>query len=94
MGPPPEDFGDEVIADHIGAGSSESSGLNGEKTAVVARDRASEWLDVFPLRSKTAEDAEAALRDFMGPRLPIQYLYSDGSKELEKAANELKMYLE
>ena len=26
----------------------------------------------------------------MGPRLPIQYLYSDGSKELEKAAEELK----
>jgi hypothetical protein len=88
-GPKPEEFGDEITGDHIVVGGMASHGINGESTGAVLRDRATDWLDTFPLQTKTAADAGMAIREFAGPRCAIQLFYSDNSGELISAARDI-----
>ena len=53
------------------------------------RDIATGWVECFPVRTKTAEDTAAVLRQFAGP-YKITELHSDNSKELESACLELR----
>ena len=80
----PNKFGDLVNADHIIAHSDEAMGLTGERDALVVVDRYSEYVDCFPLMTKTADDAHGALLDFFGRSRP-KYMWTDNSPELSRA---------
>ena len=62
----PVEFGELVNADHVISHSDESMGLTGERDALVVVDRATVYIDCFPLMSKTAPDAHGALLEFFG----------------------------
>ena len=85
-------FGDIPTADHISLLSEENYGLGGETTAIVIKDRATRWVDCYPLKDKTAEEAERALRDCVGPAAHVGTFYSDNAPELVKAARDLKWH--
>ena len=82
----PKKFGDSVTGDHIDcSGDGLDKGVNGEKYGFVLYDRATGWLDTYPVTEKTAENIQAAMDDFCGPRDRVVYFYSDGGRELIKA---------
>ena len=62
----PLKFGDSVTADHLLAQSEESMGLFGERDALVIVDRYTEYVDAFPLKSKSAKDALRAFNEYFG----------------------------
>ncbi len=45
-------------------------GLTGERDALVIVDRYSAYIDVFPLRSKSAKDASAGFLEYFGEHRP------------------------
>ena len=87
--PAPEVFGDEVTADHLIAQADDDQGVHGEETAVVVMDRATRYLGVYPLGSKSADDAMEALQHFSGPTVAVKQFYSDNAAELIRAAKDL-----
>ena len=87
--PIPPEFGIIVTADHLIAHSEKSMGMTGEQDALVVKDRGTGWLECVPLASKSADDAYLALQDIRGPKGYIHYLYTDNSRELIKAAQDL-----
>ena len=84
--PPPENFGDEVTADHI-VSWGDSIGIDGEEYAVAMLDRATKWIYAYPTASKTTEDTVAAFKEFSG-RDKIKRFYSDKAPELAAASRE------
>ena len=90
MSPVPKKFGDQITADHIVASSEYNMGMTGDQVAVVIKDRATDYIAGIPLKSKSAEDARAALDDFQGPSSPVRVCYTDNSPELIAAVRELK----
>ena len=67
LGLVPEAFGDQVTADHIVSRSEISQGLIGEKNALVLLDRATGYIDCFPLGTKNSDDAWDAFNEYLGP---------------------------
>ena len=93
LGPVPESFGDQVTADHIVSRSEASQGLTGEKNALVLLDRATGYIECFPLGTKSSGDAWDAFNEFLGPSGYIRSLYTDDSPELIKTAKDMKVPL-
>ena len=87
----PEDaptvFGEHVAADHLIAQDIGDESIMGEKVGLVVFDRATTWLDCFPLLSKNATDAAVALAEFIR-KARMQSFFSDKSPELLKIARE------
>jgi len=84
-GPVPENFGDSVTADHVILNDEESVGIGGMRYLLVIYDRATRWVDAYPLVTKSADDAYACFVDFAGPSRRLGYVWSDNSQELVKA---------
>ena len=84
-----EVFGDIVTADHIVMGAELDKGVGNEKAAVVVLDRATGWIDTYPVPDKSSSQAYTALKDFAGPRGYVRLFHSDGSNELAAAAKDL-----
>jgi hypothetical protein len=87
VGPPPEEFGDEVTADYLSVGPEELS-WHGERFALVMYDRATRWLQCFPKLSSSAEHTKEAFLSFMGHKL-VKSFYSDRAPEFRATAREL-----
>ena len=83
----PKEFGEQVTADHIIAQDIVDNSILGDKTALIVMDRATQWIDVFPLLSKSALDTAVALKDFVGSMGQIDSFYSDNSPELKQVAH-------
>ena len=66
---PPLKFGDLVNADHVIAHSEDAMGLTGERDALVIVDRYSKYVDIFPLKSKDADDAYQAFVEYVGEEI-------------------------
>ncbi len=65
-------------------------GMKGERDALIVVDRYSKYLDCFPLRSKSAQDAVAAFREFFSSDAPTDvYIWSDSAHELTSAAKSM-----
>ena len=84
----PKKFGDLVNADHIIAHSDEAMGLTGERDALAVVDRFSDYVDCFPVMTKTADDAHGALLEFFGRSRP-KYMWTDSSPELIRAIKDM-----
>ena len=61
-------------------------GINDETAGIVLFDRATKWLQSYPVGGKTAELALEAFQNFAGPKDKIKLLYSDDAPELQRAA--------
>ena len=90
LGPRPVEFGDEITADHIIAEADISRGMGGHKEALVVLDRATRWIDCYPLRTKTWEDVLKSLIDFRDPRDVVKLVYSDNAGEIIKALTKIQ----
>ena len=89
---PLEKFGELVNADHLIAQSEESQGLTGERDALLIVDRYSGYVDAFPLKTKSADDAYEAFVEYFGDYRPKDvYIWSDSAHELVKAVKTLKV---
>ena len=67
-------------------------GLTGERDALVIVDRYSNYVDIFPLKSKDADDAYQAFVEYFGEENPTDvYIWSDSAAELTKAVKQLKV---
>ena len=84
----PKVFAELGNADYIVAQSEESMGLTGERDALVVTDRATEYIDCFPLLSRHASDTQGALREFWGDVKPAR-MYTDNAPELIRACRDL-----
>ena len=47
LGPKPQDFGDQVTADHIIQEGLEDIGMNEEPCALIMKDRGNDYIDAF-----------------------------------------------
>ena len=88
LGAVPAAFGDQLTADHIIARSERSQGVTGQEDALLVVDRATKWVDCFPLKDKSAENSRVALLSFAGDG-HIGTVYTDGSRELDAAVRQL-----
>jgi hypothetical protein len=79
QGPPDEDerpqnFGDQVTADHMivaQGGNPLEAGPGGENVALVVLDRATNWIGAYPQKGKNADETYQSLQHFAGPRAAI-----------------------
>jgi len=86
----PKKFGDLVNADHIVAHSEESQGLTGERDALLVVDRFTDYIDCYPLATKTADDAYGAFVEYFGKEKPSEvYIWTDSAHELKKSVKAL-----
>jgi RNA:NAD 2'-phosphotransferase (TPT1/KptA family) len=82
-------FGQLVTGDFISSFKDKRDwGIDGQKTTLVLYDVATGWLDAYPLASKDVNSVRDSMIDFMGD-CKIGRFYSDGGRELIKAANML-----
>ena len=82
-------FGDCVTSDHVIIGEKQESRRH-DTVAVIVQDKATYWLGGYPKTSKTTDNTVTALQHFAGPCDEVKFFYSDGSGELEGAAQILK----
>ena len=55
-------------------------------------DRDSDYIDAFPLSSKSSDDAFGAFSEYFGTTTPSEvYVWSDSAHELIKALHELRV---
>ena len=64
-------------------------GVDGEKTALVIVDVATDYIGVDSSKSQDAASTELALRDFNGPHQNVDMFYSDDAGAIKKAAQRL-----
>ncbi|MCP4242093.1 MAG: hypothetical protein GY772_16170, partial [bacterium] len=74
----PKAFGDVVTADHIVSHSPVSMGIQGERDALVVKDRGTGWLSCYPVKDKSGDLARQALQHFRGSRNNVRLVYTDG----------------
>jgi len=84
----PSRFGDQVTCDHAYAGAHGYEGLDFNANLFVVYDLATDWLSAFPVPSKEADPACAALRRFAGTT-KLKSVYSDNSPEIRKAVRDM-----
>jgi len=87
--PIPTDFGDAVTCDHKIPNEDDKSRKN-DRTAFVVYDRATKWLQSYAARTKSAKHTKRALQRFFGPKGKCRHMFSDNSKEIKKACEDLE----
>ena len=81
-------FGDVITCDHVIPYEADREDVDDRRTAFVIYDIGTKFIACYPLKDKTAESAEIAIRHFLGPQA-VALLYSDGSGEIDAAARSL-----
>ena len=85
--PKPTKWADHLTADHEIINDDESR--KGDRVALIIQDKHTSWLQGYPAPSKNAKDAMHGFQRFLGPQMKPQFVYTDGSKEFEKAFEDL-----
>ena len=88
-GPLPEEFADQLTADHIVTLDTKDKALYGERHALVIKDRATGFLMCYPAAAKNYDEARQALTHFLCPGSAVGILYSDNNGEMARAAKVL-----
>ena len=87
-------FGERVHADHVFPKDINDSDLDGNTTALVLKDDATEFRGFYPQTTKGADKSAASLRHFIGPKNKLVAMRSDNSRELIKTAKLLRVHHE
>ena len=86
--PRAENFGDLITADHkIVSEGCESR--NNHRCAVVVQDLATQWIQSYPCKTKTAHKTERSLQKFLEPTRKPKVIYTDKSLEFGKGCEDL-----
>ena len=86
--PRAERFRDLITADHkILSEGSESR--DNHRDAVVVQDLATQWLQSYPCKTKTSQETQKNLVNFLEPTRKPKVIYTDDSLENGKACEEL-----
>ena len=87
--PVPKKFADAITCDHKILNENDAS-RSSDRLAMVVLDRFTQWLQGYPSKTKTADECQIYLKEFVGPQCEPQHVYSDNSKELIEALKDLK----
>ena len=82
----PTKFGEQVTLDHIGALYPDASCYEGMADAVVLKDRATGWIEIYPLSNKSTECTIGALRGFLAPGETLKEVLGTGRARLQERA--------
>ena len=83
-------FGDHTIADHVLVKTNVEEGLKGETVALVVKDLHTQFRCVYPSRWKDAHACIDALNHFISQHDGVETVYTDNSRELIKAIEDIK----
>ena len=86
LGPCPTQFGDQCTAEKLIMVDEDGEGMNDEPCALLMLDRGTDYVDVFTLKAKTADECHRCFLEFAGPHDYIKELFTDNAPELIKAA--------
>ena len=86
--PRAEHFGDLITADYKVL-SEESESRNNHRNAVVVHDLATQWIQSYPLKTKTSQETQRRLQKFLEPNRKPKVIYTDNSLEFGKACEDL-----
>ena len=82
-------FGDHIIADHVILKANIEQGIKGEWCALVIKDVHTQFRYVYPSTSKSTEQSVAGIQHFISGRDEVEVLYTDNSRELKAAIEQL-----
>ena len=85
----PERFADSVTLDHIVLENTADTSRHGDRYSITVLDRANGFVHGYPVKTKTAADTKATLQSLVGPNVSPKHIYSDNSKEIAKAVDDL-----
>ena len=86
--PRAEKIGDLRTADHkVLGGNCESR--NNHRHAVVVQDLATQWIQANPCKTKTSQETQRSLQNFLEPDRNPKVIYTDNSLEFGKACEDL-----
>ena len=86
--PRAEKFGDLITADHKVL-SDNCESRNNNRYAVVVQDLATQWIQVYPCKTKTSQETQRSLQKFLEPDRNPKVIYTDNSLEFGKACEDL-----
>ena len=86
--PRAEIFRDLITADHkvLSAGC---ESRNNHRYAVVVQDLATQWIQSYPCKTKTSQETQRSLQQFLEPDRKPKVIYTDNSLEFGKACEDL-----
>ena len=87
--PEPTKFSHSITLDHFILKNKSEASRKGDKVGCVIYDLFSKWLQSYAAGTNSALETKKAIRKFLGPQIEPSYIYSDNSKEIEKAIIEL-----
>ena len=90
----PVQFGEQRTLDHDVTLHPEAVCFEGMADAVVVKDRATGWIEIFPIASKSTESTIGALRGFLAPGEALMAVWADGSGEITGACEALNWPLQ
>ena len=83
----------EYIGDLRTAGhkvlSDKCESRNNHRYAVVVQDLATQWIQAYPCKTKTSQETQRSLQEFLEPDRNPKVIYTDNSLEFGKACEEL-----
>ena len=88
--PEPKKFADAITADHKVLNDDDQS-RDHDKLALIIQDRFTHWLQGYASKTKNAKDTLYGFQRFLGPGVKPLHVYTDNSKEFEKAMEELQV---
>ena len=86
--PKAETFGDLITADHKIL-SKGSQSRDNHRDAVVVQDLATQWLRSYPCKTKTSQETQKNLVNFLEPTRKPKVIYTDDSLEFGKSCEEV-----
>ena len=81
-------FGDLITADHKVL-SEGCESRNNHRSAVVAQNLATQWIQSYPCKTKTSQDTQRSLQKFLEPHRKPKVICTDNSLEFGKACEGL-----
>ena len=86
--PRAEKFGDLITADHKVL-SEGCESRNTHRYAVVVQDLATQWIQLYPCKTKTSQETQRSLQRFLELNRKTKVIYTDNSLEFGKACEDL-----
>ena len=83
-----ENFDDLITADHKVL-SEGCESRNNHRYAVVVQDLATQWMKLYPCKTKTSQETRRSLQKFLEPNRKPKFIYTDSSLEFGKASEDL-----